>query len=698
MSAPLPPHSPPTTWAQVWVSTPRHSGLQAALTYACPATIKAGQLVRVTLASRQVLGVVTSVTTQAPENVVAHAIKPIEEVWDALPPLNEDWRQLIEFAARYYQRSASEVAMAALPPALRDLDRVQLDRRLKKVADVPQPLVHEVQGQTLTASQQAALDAIANADRPVLLFGATGSGKTEVYLQAAQRQLARQADAQVLVMVPEINLTPQLVARFEQRFGAEALAVLHSGLTPAQRLRHWLRAHLGQARIILGTRVSVFASLPQLRLVIVDEEHDPSYKSQDGSRFSARDLAIYRARAQQQPCPVVLGSATPALETWHAAQSGRYLRVDMPERMGGAPWPTLRLVDMQRQPAKATLSPPLLAAMQTRIQAGEQCLLLLNRRGYAPVLSCGACGWKSQCPNCSAFRVFHKIDRSLRCHHCGATQAVPRACPDCGDLDIAPVGKGTEQLQEQLQQLLVDLRQPNGEPLRIARIDADTAHNGETLEAQLQAVHAGEVDILVGTQMIAKGHDFRRIGLVAALNPDGALYASDFRAPERLFALLMQAGGRAGRDAQQAQAPELWVQTWSPEHPLFAALRAHDYARFAQEELSQREIAGLPPFVFQALLRAEGKTQAQAQTFLQTARTSMLEAAQSLGVICYPVVPMAMARVANVERAQMLLEADSRSKLQHLLSASAETLHALKRGATGRGIVRWAIDVDPLGI
>ncbi len=685
-------------WAQVWVSTPRHSGLQAALTYRCDQHLAAGHLVRVKLGTRQVLGVVTATQTQAPSDFPIDGIKGIEEVLDALPPLSADWRQLISFAARYYQRSASEVAMAALPPALRDLDGVQLARRLKKIDHVDAASPTPTLGQTLTKDQRAALEAIASADRPVLLFGATGSGKTEVYLQAAQRVLAQQADAQVLVMVPEINLTPQLIARFEARFGDQALAVLHSGLTPAQRLKHWLRAHLGQARIVLGTRVSVFASLPSLALVIVDEEHDPSYKSQDGSRFSARDLAIYRARAQQRPCAVVLGSATPALETWHAAQTGRYLRVDMPERMGGAAWPALRLVDMQRQPAKATLSPPLLAAIASRVDAGEQCLLLLNRRGYAPVLSCGACAWKSQCPNCSAFRVFHKIDRSLRCHHCGASQSVPRACPDCGDQDIAPVGKGTEQLQEHVAQLLGDMRRCDGTPLRIARIDADTAPNGETLSAQLQAVHTGEVDILVGTQMVAKGHDFRRIGLVAALNPDSALYASDFRAPERLFALLMQAGGRAGRDAQQAQAPELWVQTWSPDHPLFAALRDHDYARFAQDELAQRQVAGLPPFVFQALLRAEAKTQAQAQTFLLAARQSMWDAAQQLDVTCFPVVPMAMAKVANIERAQMLLEADSRAKLQHLLSAAGETLHALKRGTSGRGVVRWAIDVDPLSI
>ena len=684
----------------VWVSTPHHSGLQAALSYCSDSALEAGQLVRVPLGSRQVLGIVTDSQADAPPSAtLAHALKPVAEVWTALPRLNAEWQGLIQFAARYYQRSASEVARAALPPALRELDAKQLERRLKKVQGREAPeAAPPTPPPPLTRGQLDALAAIAQATQPVLLFGATGSGKTEVYLHAAQSCLAQNPQHQVLVMVPEINLTPQLIARFEQRFGSAAVAVLHSGLTPAQRLQHWLRAHLGLARIVLGTRVAVFASLPHLALVIVDEEHDPSYKSQDGSRFSARDLAVYRACSSPMPCPVILGSATPSLESWQAALTGRYTRVDMPERMGGAIWPKLVLVDMQRQPPKATLSPPLLAAMHARIAANEQCLLLLNRRGYAPVLSCGACGWKSQCPNCSAFRVFHKIDRSLRCHHCGASQAVPRSCPECGDRDLAPIGKGTEQLQEHLEQTLGEMRRPNGEPVRIGRIDADTASNAQALATQLEAVHSGALDILVGTQMVAKGHDFRRIGLVAALNPDGALYASDFRAPERLFALLMQAGGRAGRDAQKASAPELWVQTWSPQHPLFDALKTHDFARFAHSELAQRVAAQLPPFTHQALVRAEAKTQAQAQAFLQLARQNMWDAANALHVSCCPVIPMPLARLANIERAQMLLESDSRSKLQHLLSQATEMLHQLKRSAHGKGVVRWAIDVDPLAI
>jgi len=342
--------------------------------------------------------------------------------------------------------------------------------------------------------------------------------------------------------------------------------------------------------------MAVLASLPHLRLIVVDEEHDPSYKSQDGARHSARDLAIYRARLLTRHgahCQVVLGSATPSLESWHAATAGRYLRLDMASRVGGGALPALRLLDMAQQPKGAVLAPALLAAR-------EQALLLLNRRGYAPVLACHACGWKSQCPSCSAFRVFHKIDRTLRCHHCGLTERVPRACPECGNLDIAPVGKGTEQLEEQVTALLAGQQRPDGQPLRVARMDADSTRTKGSLEAQLKRMHSGEVDVLVGTQMVAKGHDFRRITLVAALNADAALFASDYRAPERMFSLLMQAGGRAGRDAALSSGAELWVQTWHPTHPLFTALKKHDFPAFAAQQLEEREAAQLPPFVYHA--------------------------------------------------------------------------------------------------
>jgi primosomal protein N' (replication factor Y) len=498
-------------------------------------------------------------------------------------------------------------------------------------------------------------------------------------------------------MVPEINLTPQLQARFVERFGAGNVVAMNSGMTPAQRLKSWLAAHSGGARIVLGTRMAVFASIPNLRLIVVDEEHDPSYKQQEGARYSARDLAVYRGKLEG--AKVLLGSATPSLESWQSAEKGRYRRLLMASRVGSAEsgegsFPTVRLVDMNLQPKNTVFSPQLLDAIGQRIARGEQSLIFLNRRGYAPVLACTACDWKSECPNCSAYRVFHKIDRSLRCHHCGYAERVPRACPECGNVDIAPVGRGTERLEEHLGDLLADVKQANGEPVRIARMDADSTRVKGALEQQLARMHAGDVDVLVGTQMVTKGHDFRRITLVAALNPDSALFSSDFRAPERLFGLLMQAAGRAGRDAAQAGASEMWVQTWHPKHPLFTNLRRHDYPAFAAQQLKEREQAGMPPFGFQALLRAEARTQEAAQAFLKAASAAAQELEGADRVTLYSAVPMSVQRVANVERAQMLVESASRNALQRFLAAWQPVLQASRE----KGLIRWAVDVDPLVI
>jgi len=584
---------PPAHWIEVAVQTPAHSGVGDLLSYRSPAQLQAGQLVRVPLGRREVLGVVWRTGTDAPD-LPPQAIKDVAGVLEGLPPLDARWRQLMAFAAQYYQRSLGEMALSALPPQLRDLDNTQLARRLKKQGAAA-PLQVQA-GPELSAQQAAALGQMATHPGPFLLFGNTGSGKTEVYLRAVQQALQTDPLAQALILVPEINLTPQLEARVRERFGEQAVVSMHSGLTPAQRLKSWLSAHTGAARIVLGTRMAVLASMPQLRLIVVDEEHDASYKQQEGARYSARDLAVYRG--QQCGARVLLGSATPSLESWYQSrppqEGGRYLRLAMPERIGAAALPVVRRVDMNHQPRRTVLSAPLVQAIQARVQRGEQSMLLLNRRGYAPVLYCADCGWKSECRHCSAFRVFHKGDRTLRCHHCGATDRVPRACPACGNADIAPLGRGTEQLEEHLAELLADVRRPDGQPVRIARIDADTTRLKGALESQLAQVHSGEVDVLVGTQMIAKGHDFRRITLVAAINPDSALFSSDFRAPERLFALLMQAAGRAGRDAAQGSS-EMLVQTFHPAHPLFEALKRHDYAAFAASELAERTTAGLPP-------------------------------------------------------------------------------------------------------
>jgi primosomal protein N' (replication factor Y) (superfamily II helicase) len=516
-------------------------------------------------------------------------------------------------------------------------------------------------------------------------------------LRAASRAL--DAGQQVLVLVPEINLTPQLEARFAARFAGRRMVSLHSALTPAQRLRNWLAAHMGLADLVLGTRLAVFASMPRLGLIVVDEEHDPSYKQQEGARYSARDLAVYRGKLER--ATVLLGSATPSLESWQRANEGRYLRLALPSRIGGGALPKVRLVDMNQQPkgkgAIMALSPPLVAALQQRIACGEQSLVFLNRRGYAPVLHCADCGWKSGCPHCSAWRVFHKLDRTLRCHHCGFTERVPRACPECGNLDIAPLGRGTEKLEEQLAEVL---RTASGQAARIARIDADSTRLKGSLEAQLGAVHAGDVDVLVGTQMITKGHDFRRITLVAAVNPDTSLFSSDFRAPERLFALLMQAGGRAGRAAEQAARSEMWVQTWHPQHALYAALRQHDFAAFAGAQLKEREMAGLPPYSHLAMLRAEARTAQAARGFLQAAAELAATLPGADAVTVYPPVPMTVARVANVERMQMLIESPSRMTLQRFLALWLPALHGMRKAlkAPDQRILRWAVDVDPLSI
>ncbi len=681
---------------QVAVATPQHAGLADLLDYRHHEALPPGQLLRVPLGRREVLGVLWTCSEAAPEE--AATLKGIGLPLP-LPPLDAGWRQLVAFGAAYYQRGLGEFAVAALPIGLQRATAEQLQRRLArplpKSRAKPGGQPAAVAAPVLNAAQAQAVEAVAaqlelpagGARPPLLLWGVTGSGKTEVYLHAAELALAR--GQQVLVLVPEINLTPQLEARFAARFGAGSIVTLHSGLTPALRLRHWLAAHSGQARLVLGTRLAVLASLPRLGLILVDEEHDASFKAQDGARQSARDLAVLRAA--QAGVPVLLGSATPSLESWHNAAGGRYRRLDLPERIADAPMPRIRLLDLASLPRpkgpgapQPPIAQPLLDAIEVRRQRGEQSLLLLNRRGYAPVLHCGACGWKSGCPHCSAWRVFHKSDRTLRCHHCGLAEPVPRRCPDCGNADIAPVGRGTERLAEQIGDWLPEAR--------VLRLDADTTRAVGSLEAQLAQVHAGEVDVIVGTQMIAKGHDFRRVSLVAALNPDTLLYSSDFRAPERLFALLLQAAGRAGR---AGGGGEVWIQTEQPRHPLFQALQRQDYAGFAAQQLEEREQAGLPPFASLALLRADSRDETGGREFL-AACAAVGEALGSEGLTWYPPVPHPVPKVADQWRWQMLVESSQRPLLQRALRAWLPEVLRLAR--EHRAVLRWAVDVDPAGI
>ena len=672
----------------VAVETPQHAGIASVLSYLSEQALAPGTLVTVPLGKRELPGIVWR---GAVVGVEVAQLRPIIQVLAALPPLPKLWLDLVDFAANYYQRGVGELALAVLPPELRKLDDAALARRMTRWlsggletsndADLGAP--------ELSAQQSTALEVIAQAGATTtLIHGVTGSGKTEVYLHAVEQAL--RGGRQALVMVPEINLTPQLEARVKQRFPGRVLVSLHSRLTPAQRLRHWLLAHVGRADIVLGTRLAVFTPMPRLGLVVVDEEHDPSFKQQEGARYSARDLAVYRGRLEA--VPVLLGSATPSLETWQRVIDKRYALATMADRVGAGAMPRVRVVDMRAVPSQRgeppVLAPALLQAITERITRGEQSLVLLNRRGYAPVLHCSACSWKSACAHCSAWRVFHKGDRTLRCHHCGFTERVPRACPDCGNLDISPIGRGTEKLEEQLTALLPGAR--------IARIDADSTRLQGALQAQLAAVHAGEVDVLVGTQMVAKGHDFRRMTLVAAVNPDGALFSADFRAPERLFALLMQSAGRAGRDAEQAARSEMWVQTGNPQHPLFAALCAHDFAAFAGQLLNERRASALPPYTHLALVRAEATQAATALAFLREATQSAVDMPEAQAVTIYPGVPHAILRVADVERVQMLVESVSRPALQKFLAAWLPQLQDLR--AAHKGLRRWAVDVDPAAI
>jgi primosomal protein N' (replication factor Y) len=431
--------------------------------------------------------------------------------------------------------------------------------------------------------------------------------------------------------------------------------------------------------------LAVLASLPKLAVIVVDEEHDPAYKQQEGLRYSARDLAIYRAK--QLGLPVVLGSATPSLESWWQADQGRYQRLTLSRRaVAEAVLPTVRLIDLEeeRRRGRASvegLSGPLIAALKARLERGEQSLVFLNRRGYAPQLACDACGWVAGCPRCSAYVVLHKPERALRCHHCGWESRIPRSCPECGNVDIAPMGRGTQRVEETLASAVPGAR--------VLRIDADSTRRKGSAQALFSDVHAGEVDILVGTQMIAKGHDFQRVSLVGVLNADTALFSHDFRASERLFAQLMQVSGRAGRSGLPG---EVLVQTRYPRHALYHALARHDYVGFANTTLAERRDAHLPPFVYQALLRAEGRTLEAAIAFLQQAAAALTEIPAAERVTVYDAVPLTIVKVMHVHRAQLLIESASRGALQATLRAWQPMLRGLK------GVLRWNLEVDPLDI
>jgi len=672
-----------------------------------------GRRVRVPFGSRSRIGII--VDLPATTDAASGQLRAAEAILRDLPPLPADWFRLAEFCAAYYQAPLGEVMLSTLPKGLRRVDppkaRTPKRRAVPPAAETP-PALTEGQRAVLAAIADPAVasqggSAAAGGFAAYLLHGVTGSGKTEVYLRLIERALA--AGRQALLLVPEINLTPQLEARVAARFPAAGLVSLHSELAEAARTRAFRAAFLGEARIVLGTRLAVFTPLPDLGLIVVDEEHDASFKQQDGLRYSARDVAVFRAR--DRGVPIVLGSATPSLESWananaefsaasavagalpgtrsaptaaSAAESRpatRYTLLTLPARaVAGAELPPLRCIDTRREKLQDGLSAALLAAIGERLARGEQSLVFLNRRGYAPVLSCTACGWVARCTRCTANLVLHLADRRLRCHHCGFEQRIPPACPVCGNQDIMPFGRGTQRIEEVLSARFPDAR--------IVRVDRDSAKSRKQWEALLERIHGGDADILVGTQMLAKGHDFPRLTLVGAIGADAALFAADWRAPERLFAQLLQVAGRAGRAGLPG---EVLIQTEQPQHPLYQALARYDYPGFAAQQLAERAQAGFPPFAYQAMLRAEAPLMEEAIGFLAAAR-AWPEIDRHTAVMCYDPVPMRLARRANYERAQLLVESPSRRALQAFLTPWREFIAATRVSSR----LRWHLEVDPL--
>ncbi|OWY37823.1 primosomal protein N' [Xenophilus sp. AP218F] len=710
--------------------------LSGTFSYLTQLPVIAGQRVLVPFGPRKLCGVV--VTTMPPaggEGTDRARLRSVEAVYDGLPPLPEEFLQLAAFAAGYYHYPLGQTLFTALPTGLRDArDVARVDERpfgltalglaeppparqkarlalWQALQDGPltqaaarqvsaqagkvladwlaegriervspgRPALEVAAGPALTDEQQAALAALrAEAGfQPWLLHGVTGSGKTEVYLRLIADQLAQRR--QTLLLVPEINLTPQLITRFTSRFPNARIVVQHSNLAEGERLKGWLDAWHGDADIVIGTRLSVFTPLPRLGLIVVDEEHDGSFKQQDGLRYHARDLAVWRAR--RNGVAIVLGSATPSLETVANAEAGRYRKLALTRRAhGAARLPDIRLVDTRRQKLAEGLAEPVVQALRQRLARREMSLVFINRRGFAPVVACGACGWTSGCPHCSAKLVVHLLERKLRCHHCGWEEAVPRACPDCGEPDIKPLGEGTQRLEAALNRHFPEAR--------ILRIDRDTTSRKDAWDEVYRRVHAGEVDILVGTQMLAKGHDFGTLSLVAVLGADGGLYSADFRASERLFAQLMQVAGRAGR----ADAPgEVLIQTQWPDHELYQALQRHDFDGYARQLLDERRMAGFPPSTFQALIRADAASQAEATAFLREIRAET--EALAGGVLISGPAPALMARLARRERAQLVLEAGQRGALHRLVGQLLPALEAAAR-RHGKGL-RWSVDIDP---
>ena len=714
---------------RIAVNVPLSDGL---LTYSHSDPLPQGTRVLVPFRNKTVVGIVWE-TDIAPDMDAAR-ILGVQTTFLDEPLLPENWRDLLSFTSRYYHYPTGQAVFAALPQGLKETRAVEMPQpplfyalneagraqtppparfnkkaalwdallsggmtmaALKQVnaqaakliedwaeqgwietTEAAKPVLRSSEFQ-LNADQQKASDEIQTAFgsfQPFLLYGITGSGKTEVYFDAMAKVLAQ--GRQVLFLLPEINLTPQLLKRVENRFADVPTAVLHSQMAAGRRTQDYLRAMLGQAKLVIGTRLAVFTPLHDVGLIVVDEEHDGSFKQDNELRYHARDLAVWRAK--QSGCPVVLGSATPSLESWHKAQSGAYRLLQLTERAHtAAQLPQVEILNVGRLKLDNGFSPQALQLLKQNFEAGGMSLVYLNRRGFAPALFCGDCGHTFGCPNCSAKMVLHQRARQLRCHHCDHREPIPFKCPDCGNQDLTAVGHGTQRVEETLRAFLPKAA--------VVRVDRDsTAHKNDWADLY-RRIADNEIDILVGTQMLAKGHDFARLNLVIVLNADGSLYSADFRAPERLFAELMQVSGRAGR----ADKPgKVLIQTQLPEHPVFAAVKVQNYAVFAENELNERQMFAMPPFGFQTAIRADAPRVADAMEFLNAAKETLAPLLPE-SVSQFGAAPMLMVRLAERERAQIFLESTSRQDLHRAVSLWVQVLQQNRDGK-----IRWSVDVD----
>ena len=721
---------------RIAVNVPLSDGL---LTYSHSEPLPPGTRVLVPFRNKTIVGIVWE-TDIAPDMDTARILS-VQMAFVEEKPLPQSWRDLLAFTSRYYHYPTGQAVFAALPQGLKETRAVEMPQpplfyalneagraqtppparfnkkaalwgallsggmtmaALKQVNAQAAKLIEDWAEQgwietteaaksvleschrqashsefVLNADQQKASDEIQTAFgkfQPFLLYGITGSGKTEVYFDAMAKVLAQ--GRQVLFLLPEINLTPQLLKRVENRFADVPTAVLHSQMAAGRRTQDYLRAMLGQVKLVIGTRLAVFTPLPDVGLIVVDEEHDGSFKQDNELRYHARDLAVWRAK--QSGCPIILGSATPSLESWHKAQSGAYRLLQLTERAHtAAQLPQVEILNVGRLKLDNGFSPQALQLLKQNFEAGGMSLVYLNRRGFAPALFCGDCGHTFGCPNCSAKMVLHQRARQLRCHHCDHREPIPFKCPDCGNQDLTAVGHGTQRVEETLRAFLPKAA--------VVRVDRDsTAHKNDWADLY-RRIADNEIDILVGTQMLAKGHDFARLNLVIVLNADGSLYSADFRAPERLFAELMQVSGRAGR----ADKPgKVLIQTQLPEHPVFAAVKAQDYAVFAENELNERQMFAMPPFGFQTAVRADAPHVADAMEFLNAAKETLAPLLPE-SVSQFGAAPMLMVRLAERERAQIFLESTSRQDLHRAVSLWVQVLQQNRDGK-----IRWSVDVD----